>query len=66
MQWTKMQRNIYSLIFTDSPKESVVDEIYKGLDQVSDYYKTIALARLFGYFGTVSDFQTPLNTQSYP
>ena len=58
MQWAKMQRHIYSLMFTIGPKESIINEIYANLDQISDYFKTIALARLFGYFGTVSDFQS--------
>lgn len=56
MQWARMQRLIYGLMFTDGPKEGVIEEIYANLNQVSSYFKTIALARLFGYFGTVSDF----------
>ncbi|HYE83775.1 MAG TPA: hypothetical protein VEG39_16620 [Clostridia bacterium] len=56
MQWAKMQRHIYSLMFTDGPKEGIISEIFANLDGVSDYFKTIALARLFSYFGTVSDF----------
>jgi hypothetical protein len=58
MQWAKMQRNIYSLIFTSGPKETAINEIYSNLDHVYDYFKTIALARLFSYFGTVSDFSS--------
>lgn len=56
LQWAKMQRNIYSLMFTSDPKEEIINEIYANLNHVGDYFKTIALARLFSYFGTVSDF----------
>lgn len=58
MKWAKMQRLIYSLIFTDEPKEDVIAGIYTSLDQISDYFKTIALARLFSYFATISDFSS--------
>ena len=58
MQWAKMQRHIYSLMFTNGPKESIINDIYANLDGVSDYFKTIALARLFSYFGTVADFSS--------
>lgn len=56
MQWTKMQRHIYSLMFTSEPKENIINDIYLNLDRISDYFKTIALARLYSYFGTISDF----------
>lgn len=56
VQWTRMQRLTYSLMFTNEPKEPIIQEIYANLGGVGDYFKTIALARLFGYFGTVSDF----------
>lgn len=56
MKWAKMQRNIYSLMFKTGPKENIINEIYANLDQIYDYFKTIALARLFGYFGSISDF----------
>lgn len=56
MNWAKMQRNIYSLMFTHEPNEAIISEIYADLDQIGDYFKTIALARLLGYFGSVSDF----------
>jgi hypothetical protein len=56
MIWAKMQRNIYSLIFKSEQSQAIIDEIWANLDQVGDYFKTIALARLLGYFGSVSDF----------
>jgi tetratricopeptide (TPR) repeat protein len=56
MHWAKMQYHIYSLMFSGDPKDRFIDEIYANLDLVADYFKTIALARLFSYFGTVSDF----------
>lgn len=61
MQWTKMQRHIYSLMFTNEPRENIITEIYANLDQVSDYFKTIALARLFSYFGTIADFPSAVH-----
>lgn len=56
LQWAKMQRHIYSLMSANEPKESTINEIYANLHRVGDYFKTIALARLFSYFGTVGDF----------
>jgi len=56
MQWAKMQRLTFSLIFTAGSKRCIIDEIFADLDKVSAYLKTIILGRLFGYFCAVSDF----------
>lgn len=55
VQWAKMQRLTYSLIFTEEPKEDIIKSIFNNLDQAGDYLKTIIFARLFGYFSAVSD-----------
>lgn len=54
MQWTKMQRLTYSLIFTNEPKAKIISEI--KLNEVGPYLKCIILARLMGYFATVGDY----------
>jgi hypothetical protein len=43
-------------MFTEGPKENIINEIYANLDQAGNYLKTIILGRLFGYFGAVGDF----------
>lgn len=58
--WAKMQYNIYILIMNREPKQAVIDDIFDNLDQVGDYFKTIALARLMNYFGSISDFNSAL------
>lgn len=58
MQWAKMQRLTYSLMFTNNPKEPVISEIFADLHQAPAYLQTIILARLFGYFAAVSDFSS--------
>lgn len=54
-EWAKMQRRIYSLLIPGEPKEAAITEILAELDRVGDYFKTIALGRLYHYFGTVGD-----------
>lgn len=54
MQWAKMQRLTYSLIFTNEPKAKIVSEL--NLKDVGDYLKCIVLARLMGYFAMISDY----------
>jgi DNA-binding SARP family transcriptional activator len=56
LKWAKMQRNIYSLICQREADQAIIDEILASLDQVGDYFKTIALARLLSYFGAISDY----------
>ena len=58
LEWAKTQRLVYSLIFTSDPKAAIIDEILSHLENLSDYLKTIVLARLFGYYVSVSDFQS--------
>lgn len=54
-QWAKMQRLTYTLIFTNNPKEDIINNIFANLDEAGDYLKTIIYARLFGYFSAISD-----------
>jgi len=54
-EWAKMQRRIYSLMFPSEPVETAIREIFEHLDRVGDYFKTIALGRLYHYFGTIGD-----------
>jgi DNA-binding winged helix-turn-helix (wHTH) protein len=56
VQWAKMQRLTYSLMFTNEPKESVINDIFTNLDQAPAYLKTIILGRLFCYFAAVADY----------
>lgn len=56
IQWAKLQRLSYSLMFTDESKENITNEIFTNLENAGDYLKTIILGRLFGYFAAVSDF----------
>jgi LuxR family maltose regulon positive regulatory protein len=56
LEWAKVQRLVYSLIFTSGPKAGIIDEILSNLENAGDYLKTIVLARLFGYYISVSDF----------
>lgn len=54
--WANMQRRVYSLMFPSEPVEQAIREIFQNLGRVSDHFKTVALGRLYHYFGTVSDF----------
>ncbi|MDD4414371.1 MAG: hypothetical protein PHR14_07485 [Oscillospiraceae bacterium] len=56
MHWAKMQHLTYSLIFTNEPKEDIVQEIFKNLDRAGAYLKSLVLARLMGYFSAISDY----------
>jgi len=57
MDLAKLLYNIYGLLFTAGDKEKIINKIYEDIPKVGDYFKTIALGRLFHYFGIVSDFQ---------
>jgi hypothetical protein len=57
MDLTKLLYNTYSLLFSNENKEKIIGEIYEDIPKVGDYFKTIALGRLFNYFGIVSDFE---------
>lgn len=56
MHWAKIQRLSYSLIFTDDPKEDMLQEIFKNLDGAGAYLKSLVLARLMGYFTAIADY----------
>lgn len=56
MQWVKMLRLTYSLIFSNTPQIETINEIFISLDKSSNYLKCIILARLFGYYAAVSDY----------
>ena len=57
IHWAKMQSLTYSLIFTNSPRKKILDEIHHDFDLSGDYLKSIVLARLFGYFSAISDYK---------
>ena len=54
-QWARLQRLTYSVMFEDGPKKQAIEEIFLHLDDCSDYFKSIILARLMGYFAAVQD-----------
>lgn len=54
--WTNLQRNIYELMFKNGAKENNIREIFADIPRLGDHFKTIALGRLFNYFGSISDF----------
>lgn len=56
--WAKLQRNIYGLMFTSGEKETMINEIYNDIPRVGDHFKTVALGRLYNYFGSISDFSS--------
>jgi LuxR family transcriptional regulator, maltose regulon positive regulatory protein len=55
MQWAKMQRLTYSLMFADGPKQDIIREIDVSLDKSGNYLKSVVLARLMGFFAAVKD-----------
>lgn len=55
LRWAKMLKLTYSLIFTAEPKAEIEKEIFENVDSVGDFFKTISLIRLAGYYGAVSD-----------
>ncbi len=56
IQWAKIQRLTYSLIFSNDPNENNVREIFENLDKAGAYLKSLVLARLMGYFSAISDY----------
>ncbi len=58
MNWAKMQHNICSLMFTSGANDKIIKEISENLHLVGDHFKTIALGRLYNYFGSIGDFST--------
>jgi hypothetical protein len=57
MDLAKLLYNIYGLLFAAGNKEKIIAEIYADITKVGDYFKTLALGRLYNYFGIVSDFE---------
>jgi len=62
MQWAKLQRLTYSLIFTDAPKEDYVQKIFENLNNAGAYLKSVVLSRLMGYFFAVADYPRALKS----
>ena len=56
MQWAKMQRLAYSLIFMDDPKEDIIRIIFANLDGTGAYLKSLVLARLMGFYTAIHDY----------
>ena len=65
LHWAKMQRLTYSLIFTDTPKESCLQEIFDGLDKAGAYLKNVVLARLMGYYSAISDYPNAVKCATF-
>ena len=55
-QWARLQQLTYSLMFESGEKEQIVEKIFQHLNDCSDYFKSIILARLMGYFAAEDDF----------
>lgn len=56
LEWAKMQRLVYSLIFTGRAKAPIIEEILSDLENIGDYLRTIVLGRLYAYYLSVSDY----------
>ncbi len=56
IQWAKLLRLTYSLMFSDLPKKKILDEISAEYPLAGDYLKSIVLARLLGYFAATHDY----------
>lgn len=54
-QWARMQHLTSSLIFSDGPKDRIINEIMSQIDQGTVYLKSIVLGRLFSYFCSIPD-----------
>ena len=54
-RWARLQRLSYSVIFEDGPKEETIAEIFRSLGECNDYFRSIILARLMGYFAATGD-----------
>jgi LuxR family maltose regulon positive regulatory protein len=60
IQWAKLQRLTYSLIFTDTPKDDRVQEIFENLSAAGAYLQNVVPARLMGYFFAISDYPSAI------
>ena len=59
-RWARLQRLSYSVMFEDGEKEQTIAEIFRHLSECNDYFKSIILARLMGYFAAVHDYQNAI------
>ncbi len=55
-RWARLQRLTYSIMFEGGANEQTIQEIFQHLNDCGDYFKSIMLARLMGYFAAVHDF----------
>lgn len=56
-RWTQLQRLSYSVMFENGDKKAIIEEIFVHLGDCSDYFKSIILARLMGYFAAGHDYK---------
>jgi LuxR family maltose regulon positive regulatory protein len=56
-RWAELQRLTYSVMFESGEKDAIISEIFMQLDDCSDYFKSIVLARLMGYFAALHDYK---------
>lgn len=54
-QWAQLQRLTYSIMFEKGEKKQAVKEIHEQLDNCNNYFKSIILARLMGYYASIHD-----------
>ena len=59
-RWARLQRLSYSVMFEDGEKEQTIAEIFRHLSDCNDYFKSIILARLMGYFTAAHDYQNAI------
>lgn len=55
-RWARLQRLSYSVVFGYGEKEETIAEIFRHLNDCNDYFKSIILARLMGYFAAAKDY----------
>lgn len=55
-RWARLQRLSYSVMFEGGEKEQTIAEIFRHLSDCNDYFKSIVLARLMGYFAAGQDY----------
>ncbi len=59
-RWARLQRLSYSVMFEDGEKEQTIAEIFRHLSDCNDYFKSVILARLIGYFTAAQDYQSAI------
>ena len=55
-RWARLQRLSYSVMFENGEKGQTIAEIFRRLSDCNDYFKSIILARLMGYFTAEQDY----------